>query len=437
MNTFTEFPLSSVLQTNLLRNNFKEPTPVQAQSIGPQLEGRDVVVTASTGTGKTVAFVLPILEQILREPQTPQSSKTIQALILSPTRELAMQIDQTLQLLTAGTDLRSAVVCGGINEQKQLQAIRRGVQIVIATPGRLVDFLNRKLVRLGSARFLVLDEADRMLDMGFLPPIKQIMASLPSERQTMFFSATMEASAAQLIKSYLKDPVRISVGSTTKPGEHVDLHLYEVEHERKLGLLQKMLNEEEGSFLVFARTKHGADKLAKKLVGAGAKAQRIHGDRTQAQRNQALSGFQRGEYRVLVATDVAARGIHVDGIAHVVNFDLPQAPEDFIHRVGRTGRAGARGVASTFALKQERSEIGRIEKVLGMKLQRRAVTADVVAEKKVAFDGPPAAAHKAPAHKSGMGPKEFGQQKSFGEKPKWQRGFKKQAAGNKRARFAK
>lgn len=429
MNTFTEFPLSSVLQTNLLRNNFKEPTPVQAKSIGPQLEGRDVVVTAQTGTGKTVAFALPMIERILRE--TP--SQRIVGLILSPTRELAMQIEKTVQLLTAGTDLKTVVVCGGINEQKQIQPLKRGAHIVIATPGRLVDFLDRKLVKLGGVRFLVLDEADRMLDMGFLPPIKQILAALPEERQTMFFSATMEASAAQLIKQYLKEPVRISIGSTTKPGEHVDLHLYEVEHERKLGLLQKMLAEHEGSFLVFARTKHGADKLANKLVRDGAKAQRIHGDRTQAQRNQALAGFQRGEYRVLVATDVAARGIHVDGIAHVVNFDLPQAPEDFIHRVGRTGRAGARGVASTFALKQERAEIGRIEKVLGTKLQRRAVTDDVVAEKKVMHvaDAPAAAAHKAAGHKAGMGPKEFGQRKAHGEKPKWQRGFKKQGPAKK------
>lgn len=425
MNTFTEFPLSTVLQTNLLRNNFKQPTPVQAQSIPPQLEGRDVVVTAQTGTGKTVAFALPMLERMLRE--TP--SQRIVGLILSPTRELAMQIDQTIQLLAAGTDLKTVVVCGGINEQKQLQSLRKGAHIVIATPGRLVDFLQRKLVKLGGVRYLVLDEADRMLDMGFLPPIKQILAALPEDRQTMFFSATMEASAAQLIKSYLKEPVRVSIGSTTKPGEHVDLHLYEVEHERKLGLLQKMLNEHEGSFLVFARTKHGADKLAKKLVRDGAKAQRIHGDRTQSQRNQALAGFQKGEYRVLVATDVAARGIHVDGIAHVVNFDLPQAPEDFIHRVGRTGRAGVRGTASTFALKQERAEIGRIEKVLGTKLQRRAVTDDVVAEKKMVFDAPPAAAHKAPEHKGGV--KAFGQQKVHGSTPKWQRGFQKQGPAKK------
>ncbi len=368
-NTFSELPLSPVLQTNLLQNKLTQPTPVQAQSIAPQLDGRDVVVTAQTGTGKTLAFVLPLLEQLLRAPQ----AVGIQALILSPTRELAMQIDETFQRVGKGTGIRSAVVTGGSNEQKQLHAIRQGARVVIATPGRLADFLQRKLVKLGTTRFLVLDEADRMLDMGFLPTIKQILALLPAERQTAFFSATMESSVAQLIRSYLKDPVRVEIGSSTKPAEHVDLHLYEVEQDRKLSLLEKMLADETGSFLVFARTKHGADRLAQKLVRSGANAARIHGNRTQAQRNQALRGFQDGDYRVLVATDVAARGIHVDGIAHVVNFDLPQAPEDFIHRVGRTGRAGIRGTATTFGTKGERSEIGRIERLLGMKLTRRIV----------------------------------------------------------------
>jgi ATP-dependent RNA helicase RhlE len=367
--TFSELSLSPILQTNLVQNKLTQPTPVQAQSITPQLEGRDVVVTAQTGTGKTLAFVLPLIEQLIRT----QKSVGIQALILSPTRELAIQIDGAFQLLAKGTGIRSAAVTGGSNEQKQLHAIRQGATVVIATPGRLADYLQRKLVKLASARFLILDEADRMLDMGFLPTIKQILATLPAERQTMFFSATMEASAAQLIRSYLKDPVRIEIGSATKPAEHVDLHLYEVEQDHKLGLLEKMLADETGSFLVFARTKHGADRLAQKLVRSGANAARIHGNRTQAQRNQALRGFQDGDYRVLVATDVAARGIHVDGIAHVVNFDLPQAPEDFIHRVGRTGRAGIRGTATTFGTKGERAEIGRIERLLGMKLTRRAV----------------------------------------------------------------
>jgi ATP-dependent RNA helicase RhlE len=376
INTFSELPLSSVLQSNLLQNKFTQPTPVQAQSINPQLDCRDVVVTAQTGTGKTLAFVLPLVEQLLRAPQ----SAGIRALVLSPTRELALQIDETFQRLAKGTNIRSAVVTGGSNEQKQLHAIRQGAAVVIATPGRLFDFLQRKLVKLGNARFLVLDEADRMLDMGFLPTIKQILAALPADRQTAFFSATTEASAAQLIRSYLKDPVRVEIGSTSKPAEHVDLHLYEVEQDRKLGLLEKMLADETGSFLVFARTKHGADRLAQKLVRSGANATRIHGNRTQAQRNQALRGFQDGDYRVLVATDVAARGIHVDGIAHVVNFDLPQAPEDFIHRVGRTGRAGVRGTATTFGTKSERSEIGRIERLLGMKLTRRNVPQEIARE---------------------------------------------------------
>jgi ATP-dependent RNA helicase RhlE len=261
-----------------------------------------------------------------------------------------------------------------------LKAIRKGAQVIIATPGRLCDFLKRKLVKLGSARILVLDEADRMLDMGFLPSIRLIVGELPSERQTMCFSATIEASVASLIGSQVRNPVRVTVGSITKPAEQVDLRFYEVEQDRKLGLLQDMLKNEEGSFLVFARTKHGADKLAKKLVNGSVKATRIHGDRTQSQRNQALHGFQQGHYRVMVATDVAARGIHVDGIAHVVNYDLPQAPEDFIHRVGRTGRAGARGIASTFGTRSERSEVRNIERKLNIQLKRHVVSADVPQE---------------------------------------------------------
>jgi ATP-dependent RNA helicase RhlE len=230
-------------------------------------------------------------------------------------------------------------VVGGLSESAQLHAIRRGAQVVIATPGRLYDFLSRKLVNLGSVHILVLDEADRMLDMGFLPTIKRIMAAMPTTRQTMFFSATIESSVKHLVEAHVRDAVRLECGSVTKPSGQVDLHFYEVEQDRKLGLLEAMLGREQGSFLVFARTKHGADRLSKKLAIGGVKTAAIHGDRSQNQRNQALRGFQDGYYRVLVATDVAARGIHVEGIAHVVNYDLPQVPEDFIHRVGRTGRA--------------------------------------------------------------------------------------------------
>ncbi len=380
MKTFSELTLSPILRTNLARNCFVEPTPVQAQAIPPALSGRDVVATAQTGTGKTLAFVLPLLESLMKEP-LPTG---ISAVVLSPTRELAIQISETFGKLAQGTGIRAAVVVGGLNEQTQLNAIRKGAQVLIATPGRLSDFLKRRLVRLSAVKVLVLDEADRMLDMGFLPTIREIISSTGPDRQTLFFSATIESSVAHLINEYLKNPIRIACGSATKPAEHVDLHVYEVDQDRKLGLLHHMLNNEVGSFLVFARTKHGTDRLAKKLSAGGVKTARIHGDRTQGQRNQALRAFQQGEYRVLVATDVAARGIHVEGIAHVINYDLPQVPEDFIHRVGRTGRAGARGVASTFGTRSERGEIRKIERALNVQLVRRDVSPDIQRESKQA-----------------------------------------------------
>jgi ATP-dependent RNA helicase RhlE len=384
MNTFSELPLSTILQSNLAQHGFVLPTPVQALAIPQQLAGHDVVITAQTGTGKTLAFLLPLLDRLSKASQ----SSTVSALILTPTRELAIQISQAFAQLAGGTGIRAGVVVGGMNEQKQLLAIRKGVQVVIATPGRLLDFLDRKLVKLGTAHTLVLDEADRMLDMGFLPAIKKILTSLPAERQTVFCSATIEASIANVIRTYLKDPVRVAIGSTTKPSEHVDLHLYQVEHDRKLGLLERMLQEERGSFLVFARTKHGADRLAKKLVRGGSKATSIHGDRTQSQRNLALRGFQEGSFRVLVATDVAARGLHVEGIAHVVNYDLPNIPEDFIHRVGRTGRAGNRGTASTFSTSSEQGEIRKIERMLDLRLTRRPVPPGLQQEPARVADAP-------------------------------------------------
>lgn len=374
MNDFSELSLSSQLKSNLLKNGLVTPTPVQAEAIPVALAGHDIVATAQTGTGKTLAFVLPVLQSFAT--QTPASGIT--AIILSPTRELAIQIQEVFSKLAANTGVRSAVVVGGLNEQRQLQTIRAGAQVLIATPGRLLDFVSRKLLKLSGVRFLVLDEADRMLDMGFLPAIEKIIAAVPAERQTLFFSATIENSVAHLIDKHLKSPVRISIGTTTKPAEQVSLHLYEVEHNHKMGLLRHMLNTETGSFLVFARTKHGTDKLARNLSRYGVKATGIHGNRTQNQRNQALRGFREGVYRVLVATDVAARGIHVDGIEHVVNYDLPQVPEDFIHRVGRTGRAGALGVAWTFGTRSERGDVRKIEKALNTKLVRYSVPPEVV-----------------------------------------------------------
>jgi len=378
MKNFSELPLSAVLKSNLARHGFTETTPVQAQAIEPALAGTDLVATAQTGTGKTLAFVLPLIHLLGKLP--PQTG--IRSVILTPTRELAMQIHETFVKMAAGTGIRATVVVGGVSERTQLNSIRQGAQVLLATPGRLCDFLSRQLVDLGKVRILVLDEADRMLDMGFLPSVKRIMAALPADRQTMMFSATIESSVKHLVATQVRNAVRIEVGSTIKPVEQVDLHLYEVEQDGKLGLLQTMLREEAGSFLVFARTKRGADRLSKKLSHEGVKSAAIHGDRSQNQRNQALRGFQDGQYRVLVATDVAARGIHVEGISHVVNYDLPQVPEDFIHRVGRTGRAGARGTASTFATRSERAEVAHIERTLTTRLIRRPVSDGVPREQK-------------------------------------------------------
>jgi ATP-dependent RNA helicase RhlE len=405
MKTFSELPLSALLQSNLAKNRFVEPTAIQAVAIPPALEKRDLVATAQTGTGKTLAFVLPIMERLISEP----AEAGLRAVVLAPTRELAIQIHETFALMSAGTRIRAVIAIGGLNEQTQLQNIRKGAQILIATPGRMFDFVGRKLLNLRGIQILVLDEADRMLDMGFLPTIEKLMAAMPAQRQTLFFSATIESSVKHLVDSHVRDAVRVSVGSITKPIDKVALHVYEVEQDRKLGLLASMLREEEGSFLVFARTKRGPDRLAKKLSREGLKATAIHGDRTQNQRNMALRGFQERSYRVLVATAVAARGIHVEGIAHVVNYDLPQAPEDFIHRVGRTGRMGASGTASTFATRNERQEVVRIERTINTKLVKREVSADIPREQKqpgsvIVMPSAPPARHTrsfAPRHKGG------------------------------------
>jgi ATP-dependent RNA helicase RhlE len=336
-----------------------------------------VIATAQTGTGKTLAFALPVLESLLKT-----RGQGVEALILSPTRELAIQIQQTITLLSRGTGIRSAVVVGGMSERTQLNSLRQGARIVVATPGRLCDFLDRKLIGLAAVRMVVLDEADRMLDMGFLPAVESILRRTMADRQTMFFSATIEKSVARLIDKYLNEPIRVAIGSTTKPADKIETRLYEVEQDRKLGLLHHLLETGEGSFLVFARTKRGAERLAKKLSGNGVKATAIHGDRSQNQRNMALKGFQSGQYRVLVATDVAARGIHVDNIAHVVNYDLPQRAEDFIHRIGRTGRAGLQGVASTFGTRGERRDVQNIERALKLKLTLKETPAGLAREEK-------------------------------------------------------
>ena len=378
MKLFSELPISAYLQEQLSASNFVTPTSVQAGAIPPALEGRDILATAQTGTGKTLAFLVPIVESLLQHKPAG-----VAALVLVPTRELAMQVLKQYNDLRGKRLPAAALVVGGLSEKEQIKKIRNGAMLVVATPGRLEDFISRRMVDLSKLRILVLDEADRMLDMGFIRAIERIVAPLPKNRQSMCFSATLEASVAHLVDDYLRNPLRLAFGSTLKPCENVRLQAFEVPADQKLALLQRLLAKESGRCLVFARTKRGTERLAQKLIRDGFNAGMIHGDRSQPQRNAALSDFQEGRSRVLIATDVASRGIHVDDIAHVINYDLPELAEDFVHRVGRTARAGARGIASTLYGRQELSEIARIERSIGMRMERVRVEGDLSREERV------------------------------------------------------
>ncbi len=348
-------------------NKFETPTPVQTGAIPPALEGRDVLATAQTGTGKTLSFLIPIVELMQKvEARGPAAH----ALILLPTRELAMQVETAFRAIRTSSDQTVALVVGGLAERSQLDAIRRGAKLIVATPGRLEDFLKRKLIRLDQVKILVLDEVDRMLDMGFQPAIARIAVTLPVARQTLCYSATLEGPVKEVAQKYLRNPARIEIGSVLKPATNVELRTFEVEPDKKQELLEHLLGAETGSFLVFVRTKHGADRVARRLIRNGHSATQIHGDRSQAQRNSALRSFTEGRHRVLVATDVAARGIDVANVAHVINFDMPKVAEDFVHRVGRTGRASAKGIASTFAAPAERGDLRKIERTLSIQMKR-------------------------------------------------------------------
>ncbi len=378
MTTFTELPLSAALQQKLAAAQFITLTPIQSGAITPALEGKDVIGTAQTGTGKTLAFLIPIIEMLQHETSHETSRETLRqtalrqtsALVLLPTRELAMQVHEQYEKLRSKTTPKAALVIGGVSEKAQIQGLRAGAGLVIATPGRLQDLMSRKLADLRHLKILVLDEADRMLDMGFLPAIQRILAVLPAKRQTLCFSATLEQSVAGLVHDYMRQPVRVALGSVLKPAESVHLKAYEVRPGEKLDVLRELLYAEKGQTLVFTRTKRGAQRLAQELVRDGFTAAMIHGDRTQAQRNGALNGFQEGCFQVLVATDIASRGLHVDDVAHVVNYDLPKMAEDFIHRVGRTGRAGLQGRATTLVAGAEVLELRSIERKLQLRIER-------------------------------------------------------------------
>jgi ATP-dependent RNA helicase RhlE len=371
MQNFSELPISSYMKESLSAVGFSMPTPVQAAAIPEALAGKDVLATAQTGTGKTLAFLIPVMEKLLR-----QGTRGIAALVLVPTRELAMQVADQYNALRGKQLPAAALVVGGLAEGPQLSAIRKGARLVVATPGRLEDFLDRNLVCFAELQTLVLDEADRMLDMGFLPAIRRIAATLPKERQTMCFSATLEGSVAHLVKDYTRNPVRLAFGSTLKPAENVRLQAFEVSAGEKPEMLHRLLSKESGRCLVFSRTKRGAERIAASLNRQGIHAAMIHGDLSQSRRTAALAGFQRGRYRVLVATDVASRGIHVQDIAHVINYDLPEIAESFIHRVGRTGRAGKSGVASTLVGAEQRTELFQLERTLGIRMERMRADGD-------------------------------------------------------------
>jgi ATP-dependent RNA helicase RhlE len=358
------------LHASLLRATcdlgFEKPTPIQAEAIPAGLAGRDLLASAETGSGKTAAFLLPILQRLLAGP----SGRT-RALVITPTRELAQQIADDAHDLARHTRLAIAAVYGGVAMGPQQRALRSGCDLIVATPGRLLDHIRSGTAKFALLQVLVLDEADRMLDMGFLPDIRRVLAALPRQRQTLFFSATMPAPIAALANELLREPATIQLARKSAPAAGIAQAVYPVAQERKAELLASLLEQGEmQDALVFTRTKHRADRLQKYLTERKVRAGRIHGNRSQRQRNEALEGFRSGFYRVLVATDIAARGIDVEALGHVVNFDVPAVPEDYVHRVGRTGRAEATGDAFTFVSPQEESDLRRIEHAIGKRLPR-------------------------------------------------------------------
>jgi ATP-dependent RNA helicase RhlE len=365
---FTDFALDPRLLRNVQTMGFEQPTPIQIATIPQALTGRDILGSAETGTGKTAAFLLPLLQRLINTPRTSDP----RALIIVPTRELALQVTEHAQQLGRGLPVRLATIYGGVGYGTQDDALNRGVDVIIATPGRLLDQISRRHISFASLQTLILDEGDRMLDIGFLPDIRRVVRLLPRERQTMLFSATLE-SIVGLSREVTRDAVRVQVEATITP-DAITQVLYPVPEHQKFALLQQLLADQSlDSVLIFARTKHRADRLARNLQHVRISAAVIHGNRSQSQRVAALEGFRHGDTRVLVATDIAARGIDVEGISHVVNYDVPTQPEDYVHRIGRTGRATAVGQAFTLATPEDAPMIRRIEEILQEKLERRQV----------------------------------------------------------------
>jgi ATP-dependent RNA helicase RhlE len=363
---FTQFNLDARLLTNIGRAGYSEPTPIQTMAIPKAIAGCDLLGTAQTGTGKTAAFVLPILNRLL----TGQLGRA-RSLIITPTRELAEQINDVIRVLGANTGIRSATLYGGVGAASQIQALRSGVEILVACPGRLLDHIAQGHAKLTGIEVIVLDEADRMFDMGFLPDVKRIFKHLPAVRQTMLFSATFPKEIEHLAKQTLRNPERVEVGISA-PVNTVTNALFPVPQHLKTSMLLALLGQTDAeSILIFTRTKHRADRLTLRIKSLGLKVARLHSDRTQAQRLAALKGFKNGSYRVLVATDIAARGLDVENISHVINFDMPDTADAYIHRIGRTGRAERTGDAFTLVTSEDEGLIRELEKIMGKKLARK------------------------------------------------------------------
>jgi ATP-dependent RNA helicase RhlE len=360
---FNDFALRPQLLQAVTELGYVDPTPIQKRAIPLVLEGRDLMAAAQTGTGKTAAFALPILERLMASPSVQRRPR---ALILVPTRELATQVSDSFRALARHLPLRGALIFGGVSPKPQLDALSHGVDIIVATPGRLLDHLQGRAVDLSHVEMLVLDEADRMLDMGFIRPIRRLIAALPAKRQTLMFSATFSDDIRSLAKSLLRDPVSIDISPRNSSPPLVDHQVYHVDTAGKHPLLTRLLAAGDiKQSLVFTRTKHGANRLAERLARDGLACVAIHGNKSQAARTRALSDFKQGRVRILVATDIAARGLDISELPHVVNFELPHVPEDYVHRIGRTGRAGAPGRAVSLVSREERDRLRAIEKILG------------------------------------------------------------------------
>jgi ATP-dependent RNA helicase RhlE len=366
---FNQFNLDSRLQAGINRAGYETPTPIQEAAIPAALAGSDLIGTAQTGTGKTAAFVLPILHKLLNGPRNVS-----RALIVTPTRELAEQINEVIRDLSAGTRLRSATIYGGVGPTPQIKSLREGTEILVACPGRLLDLIGQNQARLGNIEILVLDEADRMFDMGFLPDVKRIIKAIPAQRQTMLFSATFPLEIEQLAAQVLKNPKRIAVG-LSRPAHTVTHALYPVPQHLKGALLLELLKQTAtDSVLIFTRTKHRAHRVAMQIARAGYNVTSLHGDRTQGQRQSALKGFKDGTHQIMVATDIAARGLDVESISHVINFDMPDTADAYIHRIGRTGRAERTGDAFTLVTPEDMDLVRELEKIMGKQLPRQTLS---------------------------------------------------------------